>query len=231
MRLHRWRALRRLVLGGDVAFARGLWRRRLEQPGPGGVGGTGVERPGAGAADRRDACWRLANRIGHMRQANTRTGAARNIIAHYDLGNDFFAAWLDGGMTCPWYPRRCGDHAGPGAGGQAGARGGAAGAGGGAAGAGDRRRLGRVGRASAVAPCRRADRGDAVRRAACLGTGAAGARRACGAAAVAGLPRCPANTTASCRSRCWRRWARRIGRSSSAPCATGWPPGALPCCR
>lgn len=30
---------------------------------------------------------------------NTRTGSARNIQAHYDLGNDFFAAFLDDTMT------------------------------------------------------------------------------------------------------------------------------------
>jgi len=30
---------------------------------------------------------------------NTRTGSARNIQAHYDLGNDFFAAFLDETMT------------------------------------------------------------------------------------------------------------------------------------
>lgn len=30
---------------------------------------------------------------------NTRKGASRNIRAHYDLGDDFYAAWLDPGMT------------------------------------------------------------------------------------------------------------------------------------
>ena len=31
----------------------------------------------------------------HARRANTRDQARRNIAAHYDLGNDFFATWLD----------------------------------------------------------------------------------------------------------------------------------------
>ena len=35
----------------------------------------------------------------HRLRANTRAGAKRNIVEHYDLGNDFFAAWLDGGMN------------------------------------------------------------------------------------------------------------------------------------
>ena len=35
----------------------------------------------------------------HALRANTRRGARRNIAAHYDLGNDFYALWLDPGMT------------------------------------------------------------------------------------------------------------------------------------
>jgi cyclopropane-fatty-acyl-phospholipid synthase len=34
-------------------------------------------------------------RLGRMVPRNTKTGAARNISAHYDLGNDLFAAFLD----------------------------------------------------------------------------------------------------------------------------------------
>ena len=42
---------------------------------------------------------RMAHRIAHLLRANTRTGSKRNIAAHYDLGNDFYALWLDPGMT------------------------------------------------------------------------------------------------------------------------------------
>ena len=41
---------------------------------------------------------RLALRFRHLLNANTRRGSARNIIAHYDLGNDFFRVWLDEAM-------------------------------------------------------------------------------------------------------------------------------------
>jgi cyclopropane-fatty-acyl-phospholipid synthase len=34
-----------------------------------------------------------------MLRPNTRAGARKNIRAHYDLGNDFYRAWLDRGMT------------------------------------------------------------------------------------------------------------------------------------
>ncbi|AMO38723.1 SAM-dependent methyltransferase [Thauera humireducens] len=41
----------------------------------------------------------LGHRIAHLLRANTRAGSRRNIEAHYDLGNDFYALWLDPSMT------------------------------------------------------------------------------------------------------------------------------------
>lgn len=98
--LHRWRAVRRLAFGGDIAFAEaygdGDWSSSdlasvIELAAVNGaepdhrIGGTTLSR--------------IANRVAHLRRANTRSGSARNIVAHYDLGNDFFAAWLDPGMS------------------------------------------------------------------------------------------------------------------------------------
>ena len=42
---------------------------------------------------------RFLNGLRHMLRANTRKGSKRNILAHYDLGNDFYARWLDPTMT------------------------------------------------------------------------------------------------------------------------------------
>ena len=42
---------------------------------------------------------RLLQRLLHATRANTRAGSRRNIAAHYDLGNEFYALWLDPGMT------------------------------------------------------------------------------------------------------------------------------------
>ena len=39
------------------------------------------------------------NRIIHILRPNTREGSKRNIHAHYDLGNEFYALWLDATMT------------------------------------------------------------------------------------------------------------------------------------
>lgn len=98
--LHRWRALRRLAFGGDIAFAEAYGDGDWSSPDLASV----VELAAANgpALERRingTLLSRIANRIAHMRRANTKAGSSRNIIAHYDLGNDFFSAWLDPGMT------------------------------------------------------------------------------------------------------------------------------------
>jgi cyclopropane-fatty-acyl-phospholipid synthase len=42
---------------------------------------------------------RSGDKLFHRRRSNSREGAKRNIAAHYDLGNAFYAAWLDRTMT------------------------------------------------------------------------------------------------------------------------------------
>jgi cyclopropane-fatty-acyl-phospholipid synthase len=41
----------------------------------------------------------IGDRLFHLMRANTKAGARRNISAHYDLGNDFYALWLDPTMS------------------------------------------------------------------------------------------------------------------------------------
>lgn len=41
----------------------------------------------------------LMARLRHWGNRNSRAGSRRNIMAHYDLGNDFYAAWLDETMS------------------------------------------------------------------------------------------------------------------------------------
>ncbi|PZQ72260.1 MAG: SAM-dependent methyltransferase [Variovorax paradoxus] len=42
---------------------------------------------------------RLAYRVRHLLQRNSKAGSARNIQAHYDLGNAFYRLWLDETMN------------------------------------------------------------------------------------------------------------------------------------
>ena len=56
-----------------------------------------------GAVARPRAVW---HRVRRLVPENTRSGARRNIAAHYDLGNDLFAAFLDERMmySCAYFP-------------------------------------------------------------------------------------------------------------------------------
>ena len=55
--------------------------------------------------------WRqlLAARVRHWFNRNSRAGARRNIMAHYDLGNDFYRLWLDPSMSYSSALYRAGD--------------------------------------------------------------------------------------------------------------------------
>lgn len=48
---------------------------------------------------------RLGYRLRHLLRRNTRAGSAKNIHAHYDLGNDFYRLWLDPSMnySAAWF--------------------------------------------------------------------------------------------------------------------------------
>ena len=41
----------------------------------------------------------LGYRLRHTLRANSKSGSRKNILAHYDLGNDFYRLWLDSSMT------------------------------------------------------------------------------------------------------------------------------------
>ena len=92
-------ALSRVLLGGDIAFGEahvdGDWSspdlvaflrlaaRNLDALAP---------------TVRGSAPLRLLARLKHGLRPNSRRGSRRNIVAHYDLGNDFYRRWLDGTM-------------------------------------------------------------------------------------------------------------------------------------
>jgi cyclopropane-fatty-acyl-phospholipid synthase len=94
--VHRWRALPRLAFGGDVSFADAIGDGECSSPDLKtlllwGIDNTGVN----GSVGDGHIAWRMASRIRHGLRANTRRNSRRNIAAHYDLGNEFYAAWLD----------------------------------------------------------------------------------------------------------------------------------------
>ena len=98
--IHRWRAVRRLILGGDVAFAEAYMNGDWTTPDL-----TTVIELAARNGETLDTAIgggplvRGLNRMRHALRANTKRGSRRNIEAHYDLGNEFYARWLDASMT------------------------------------------------------------------------------------------------------------------------------------
>ncbi|WP_051076815.1 SAM-dependent methyltransferase [Henriciella marina] len=98
--VHEFGFAKRALAGGDIGFAEsymdGEWStpdltavleffsENFEAAGKLAVGGSLVKG---------------INKLRHIFNRNSRAGARRNIMAHYDLGNDFYSAWLDETMT------------------------------------------------------------------------------------------------------------------------------------
>jgi cyclopropane-fatty-acyl-phospholipid synthase len=98
--LHRWRAVRRGLLGGDIGFAEAYMDGDWSTPDLTSLIEV-VARNHATLVPALDGSRvaRLMHRLLHLLRSNTKRGSRRNIPAHYDLGNAFYAAWLDEGMT------------------------------------------------------------------------------------------------------------------------------------
>ncbi len=98
--LHHWRGLVRVATGGSIGLYQGWEAGEWSSPDPVQVFTLFVTNAEAmGSTIRARGPWRWAARAAHWLRRNTRTGARKNIYAHYDLGNDFYSAWLGDGMV------------------------------------------------------------------------------------------------------------------------------------
>ena len=98
--IHRWNALLRLARYGSVGCYEGWVAGDWDSADPVVLFELFVRNRGSlGHAARASGFARLAGKIAHQLKRNSKSGAKRNIEFHYDLGNDFYAAWLDSGMT------------------------------------------------------------------------------------------------------------------------------------
>ena len=96
VRLKRWRALRRLVFGGEVGFAEAYIAGDWSSPDLSAVIELVARNDSAFATVINGSkLARLFGRLRHRARANTREGSKRNILFHYDLGNAFYRLWLD----------------------------------------------------------------------------------------------------------------------------------------
>lgn len=100
MHLQHHRALRKLLHGGAIGLAETWMEADWDSPDLVALfrWALGNERH-LQALTRGNALLRCLHRLRHLLRANTRRGSRRNISYHYDLGNDFYALWLDPSMT------------------------------------------------------------------------------------------------------------------------------------
>ena len=98
--LRDWKLCRDVVTGGDVAFAEAYMDGRWETSDITALLTVVAFNQRALELAFYGQWWRqLAFRLKHLLRSNSKRRARKNIVAHYDLGNDFYRLWLDSTMT------------------------------------------------------------------------------------------------------------------------------------
>lgn len=91
---------RKLLFGGDLGLAEAYMDGDWDTPDLAAFLELGARNADAlGASLTGSLPYRLVQRAIHALRPNSRRGSRRNIAAHYDLGNEFYARWLDPTMT------------------------------------------------------------------------------------------------------------------------------------
>lgn len=95
-----WGVFDAVLARGDIGLAEAWIDGRCDSPDPAALLTLLAENRDALARALYGSAWSLIGaRLRHAFNANTRAGSKRNILAHYDLGNDFYRLWLDPGMS------------------------------------------------------------------------------------------------------------------------------------
>ena len=102
------RLLWRLWSGGDMGFARAYIDGDCDTPDLEALLHWALANEGELAPALETGPWVRLAALMHRLRPNTRAGSRRNIHRHYDLGNRFYGAWLDGTMTysAAWFGDR-----------------------------------------------------------------------------------------------------------------------------
>jgi cyclopropane-fatty-acyl-phospholipid synthase len=100
VRLHSWMSLVRLALSGSVGWYKAWTLGEWSSPDPVTIFELfSANAVALGDVGRAKGPFRLINALAHRLRDNAPRKARANIAAHYDLGNDFYSAWLDETMT------------------------------------------------------------------------------------------------------------------------------------
>ena len=100
LRLHNWNVCGAALKSGDIGFAESFIAGDWTTHNLSDLLGVLI-RNRQQVEDVIYGTWlgRFAYRIKHLLNRNTKTKSQKNIHAHYDLGNAFYALWLDGTMN------------------------------------------------------------------------------------------------------------------------------------
>jgi cyclopropane-fatty-acyl-phospholipid synthase len=100
IRLANWNLFTAALKSGDIGFAQTYIAGDWETDSLAAVLDVAVANRDALEDAVYGRWWgRLALRLRHLLNRNSRAGSRRNIHAHYDLGNPFYRLWLDPSMT------------------------------------------------------------------------------------------------------------------------------------
>ena len=100
VQLHSWMALARLAASGSVGWYKAWTLDEWASPDPVAIFELFSENAvSLGDVGRAKGPFRWINALAHRLRDNAPRKAQANIAAHYDLGNDFYSAWLDETMT------------------------------------------------------------------------------------------------------------------------------------
>jgi len=94
--LHRWRPVARMLVAGDIGLAESYRDGDWSTPDLTALLDFGIaNETGWGRALDASGPARWLHRLLHRARDNTRRNSRQNISFHYDLGNAFYAQWLD----------------------------------------------------------------------------------------------------------------------------------------
>ena len=94
--IRNYRALQRVLMGAAIGLAEGYMAGEWDTPDLHGLLEVlSLNFDQLQADIRANPAVRLLDRFGHALNRNSKAGSRRNIHAHYDLGNAFYAKWLD----------------------------------------------------------------------------------------------------------------------------------------
>jgi cyclopropane-fatty-acyl-phospholipid synthase len=100
VRLASWLALVRLATSGSVGWYKAWTLGEWSSPDPVAIFELfSANSVALGDVGRAKGPFRWINALAHRLRDNAPRKARQNIAAHYDLGNDFYSAWLDQTMT------------------------------------------------------------------------------------------------------------------------------------